>query len=485
MNDLNYIDTTKQDMLRESSSDEAETGHSSPDSLLEDRLPDVIIFEKSLPLDAVNEFVGDSYRPNSTGETVDSGQRSGASSRISNLSETSSNTSNELNGLRTKHMVIEELKSSIEDGIEQINVDHLYPEFQKKSFTQIYTSGSGKLPPNKIYPIEVRNRGDSVSSYESCINYIDGGNEDKFETLAGQVKSNVPYGSVASYEKRDIRSGSETSYESAPPPPPDVPPPVQSSISSRSRSSSSASSAVSRPQSTDDTDNKSKWSSIQKSMVFSISTYKSRAEETSYERKVVKTGSFNKKSKPDISSVDSSTQSSLISDAVTAAANNTSSLPRTNHEPHPEYHKDTNTLPIIHDTSNKSNPHRHSTTLNIPDIVQAGNALLNSKEAKLRPPEAHQTPAMLQTPMPYRSAAHADPLRATMPSSRISLQPLVNEASDLPLELGSRSGPPTVTRGLSFNDRRAVFTPRNAEAPKICGFKPEVAKKPTKRFPVS
>ncbi|XP_068222253.1 LOW QUALITY PROTEIN: serine-rich adhesin for platelets-like [Palaemon carinicauda] len=137
---------------------------------------------------------------------------------------------------------------------------------------------------------------ESTSSYESAF-----GNDSHDEVdISGRSRS---------------RSGSSTSYESAPPPVPEIPPPLDSeSDGRRGRSSSSTSESSNasgrrsahRASDTGTTASLSRASdtntdsSLSRApvMSFSISTYKSRAEETSYDKKLGKSESFNHPSRP-------------------------------------------------------------------------------------------------------------------------------------------------------------------------------------------
>ncbi|KAG7163630.1 hypothetical protein Hamer_G002850 [Homarus americanus] len=136
---------------------------------------------------------------------------------------------------------------------------------------------------------------DSISSYESC-------NSPEPDAVLDRT-----------------RSGSNTSYESAPPPIPDAPIPTDSDVEVRSsRSSSDVSDGNSRTmqtslahQNSDSGNERSK--NRARVMNFSISTYTSRSEETSYDKKIIKSESFNHQLRPkmgQLSTTDSfSTQS--------------------------------------------------------------------------------------------------------------------------------------------------------------------------------
>lgn len=141
-----------------------------------------------------------------------------------------------------------------------------------------------KLPPATSEPRLVldhtlisKPRLDSLSSYESC---------------------NTP-------EPRDVsdsdasardRSGSSTSYESAPPPVPEAPLPSESETERKLSRSSSDASDLGRRHDSESLDDYGL--TIAPVMKFSISTYRSRAEETSYDKKITKSESFSHLARP-------------------------------------------------------------------------------------------------------------------------------------------------------------------------------------------
>ena len=119
---------------------------------------------------------------------------------------------------------------------------------------------------------------ESISSYDSCIS-----------TEVCDVVDSSPLRS---------RSTSSTSYESAPPPVPEASPPMLSESESdrgkgqRSSSTTSESSSISASTGTHQTTDSSETFIRPRVMNFSISTYKSRAEETSYDKRITKSDSF-------------------------------------------------------------------------------------------------------------------------------------------------------------------------------------------------
>ncbi|XP_071528242.1 uncharacterized protein [Panulirus ornatus] len=128
--------------------------------------------------------------------------------------------------------------------------------------------------------LESKTKKESVSSYESCCDT----SEPEITHTRGRLDS-------------------DTSYESVPPPAPDIPPPFDSDLEVRaSRSSSDVSDGSFRTQSSLGCQNSDSGSEASKSrarvMNFSISTYTSRAEETSYDKKIVKSESFSHQIRP-------------------------------------------------------------------------------------------------------------------------------------------------------------------------------------------
>ncbi|XP_076039824.1 uncharacterized protein LOC143024696 isoform X2 [Oratosquilla oratoria] len=118
--------------------------------------------------------------------------------------------------------------------------------------------------------VEHRNKWDSVSSYESC--------------TPGVTSEDIP-GS-----NRGSRSNSVSSYESAPPPLPEYGPPLEY-VPGKSRKVTSRQNSISSESGSDS-------SRPSKPLLFSISTYASRSEETSYEKKITKSESFSHLSRP-------------------------------------------------------------------------------------------------------------------------------------------------------------------------------------------
>ncbi|KAF2363993.1 Cordon-bleu ubiquitin-like domain [Trinorchestia longiramus] len=102
-----------------------------------------------------------------------------------------------------KEFVIAELKNSLDD---ERNYDYdLIAGLGKKSYTEVYSSSPSEVRKRGSYKRDVvKGRGDSASSYESC--------------------------------QQERKSGSETSYESAPPPAPEISPPVIEQILSNDAS---------------------------------------------------------------------------------------------------------------------------------------------------------------------------------------------------------------------------------------------------------
>ncbi|CAL4058688.1 unnamed protein product [Meganyctiphanes norvegica] len=162
----------------------------------------------------------------------------------------------------SKQSVINELKHTLKEAN---NNEPRIVDVKPK--TQVTTM---ILPTKKVnYPTETKaHRKDSVnsvSSYESC-----GESSDLQKIVA-----------------REHRSASESSYDSAPPPIPEMTYPEDIEVrasrsSSISSTNSAASSAKTKPA----------------GMNFSISTYTTRAEEISYDKKIVKSESFSHQVRP-------------------------------------------------------------------------------------------------------------------------------------------------------------------------------------------
>ena len=520
--EIECIDNSEEVILAESSSDEAETRHSSPDIRMDVPLPDIVLCYKPVPLDAVNECVTDPMnRPASAGgANVDIGQRSGGSSRVSNISDASS-LSLEIIDNKYKQVAIQELKTSINEGNKEMEIDEedAYSEIGKKTYTQIYTSNSAEHSHKYKNSTETKTREDSVSSYESCVTYSDTQNDDNIDSTINTKRYTQIYSAnnesaepQLMCDQKDVRSGSETSYDSAPPPAPDVPPP-DSSDSCRESRASSTSSTTAEPSTETETstslelstqeprsmnsnaddeklskekskESKSMWSKIRTPMVFSISTYKSRAEETSYDRKIVKTGSFKSQLKPDSENAELSSET--VTDIKEISSSNTSSLPRPSHVSHTEYNKETHTLPLSYSSSIKNIPNRETnnpfkTSFKLPQRSALNKIEIESSAAtRLTQPTIQVATRLTQPTIQVVVPLHSTKVDFLNNSENGT----TGNISDSPINDPYHSQSATVTRGLSFNDRRAVFTSKNSEPPKVTGFKPDVAKKPIKRFPV-
>lgn len=143
-----------------------------------------------------------------------------------------------------------------------------------------------KLPPSTSEPrlsldhaLISKPRMDSVSSYESC------------NTPEPRDRSD------SDASARD-RTGSSTSYESAPPPVPEAPLPSESESERKISRSSSDASDLGRRHDSESSDDPAL--TIAPVMRFSISTYRSRAEETSYDKKIAKSESFSHLARPKV-----------------------------------------------------------------------------------------------------------------------------------------------------------------------------------------
>ena len=313
-----------------------------------------------------------------------------ASNSSSGLEKVAQSSGEEIQGRDKLCTVLKELKSSLSSDEQSFKPDSFVDNIENKTYTTVFTSQDSSSRNVHSKPIDASLRLDSASSYESCQHI----NE----------------------ETSLLRSSSETSYESAPPPAPDDPPPESSDSSLRSRSPSCSSTSSATPSlaqsqvdsSSEDRPSRPKASRGTQPIVFSISTYKHRDKEISYQKRITNTGSYQTQSKPEF--FDSSV-SQIHRTAKQMPTNSSYSLPRSHSSTH------FNVCPT-------TTSHSASSTLD-----RSEHGLYSAKGAY------------------------------TVPSHPV------------------KSSPPTVARGLSFNDRKAVFAANENEW-RADSFKKQ------KRFPV-
>lgn len=258
-----------------------------------------------------------------TAET--NGSLSNIPSRNSSTSSLSSSYKSEE---KAKQSVIDELKSTIkETNNNEPRIVELKPkpkgmetimQMPKPHIKETVPSAAKTKPEDVETKIETLSVMASVPvqyAYDpQVIAKVPVDSKDSYVSLKSSLGSKTKKESVSSYESccntpepemapARERSDSDTSYESAPPPAPECLPPSDSDLEVRaSRSSSDVSDGSIRTQSSLACQNSESGSESGKSrarvMNFSISTYTSRAEETSYDKKIVKSESFSHQIRP-------------------------------------------------------------------------------------------------------------------------------------------------------------------------------------------
>lgn len=427
--------------LADCSSDYGETRlQSSPDSFIEeeDKTPREV-FVSSRSTDAINQYVcaspvddcmNTSFRPDSKAETTDSGQRSASTSPLSSFSDRSPFETLERD--RTRNKILTELHSTIPLGTyEGIQNSKRHLSDYNETFSDNMNLDLGHLNDNSFesdldVPIS------KVGGVAQTDNFMAQEDIPGFSTC-NYIEPRKYEGSILSDTDSDYISSEVNKYDG-----------VLQERTSRHSPSNSSSPTVSRPQSADGALNsrnssKQRWAKAQNAVVFSISTYNSRAEETSYGRRVIKTDSDVKNS--ELSNLESSYNINLT---ATGSVVNDKAPERTGRFSSNRFRTQSDDNKILED----------------PDDHTSG----------LKASSRHSIASPLP---PISSSSHED----YDSCSSLESGPVRSDRSSGP-------GQVAVSRGMSFNDRKAVFTRRIANAPTVTGFRPEIAKKPTKKFQV-